>query len=890
MEICADFSTTYADSMDLTKPGPDREGWRGGRGKLRIFFGMAAGVGKTYAMLQDAGRRRRDGLDVVVSWLEGHQRRETEDLAEGMEKTPRRRIEYRGRTLEEMDLDAVIARRPSLALVDELAHTNAPGSRNRKRYQDVLELLEKGIDVSATMNVQHMESIADNVEAIAGIAVSERVPDSVFDAADQVTLVDLSPEELLRRLADGKVYAADMAASAREHFFKRSTLTALREMALRQTALLVNHQLADMAPSAGEDSARSGNRLLVAVSPSPNSAHIIRWTRQRAFGLKAEWTALFVETGRPLGRGAQETLQKNINLARQLGGEVVTVPCDDIPSAVIQYARTHAVTELVVGKAGLAAGALLRRRAITERILRMSGPIDVTVVQEEGRRLVHEGTRLSSYLRPERASLAKAVLAIGAVTAAGFLTLPAIGYRSVSILYLLAVIALAFAVSRTAVLLAAVLSAVLWDLFFIPPRFTFTIGKLEDALMFFLYFVTAAALAYLMSRLRANRAMLEARERRLSLQHGFSQEITVQRTSADIVRTAILYASRYFDAEVLLFLKGGGNSLVPAPHSSGKTAVDEKELGVARWCFESKTPCGLYTDTLHMAGHHYIPLLTQDGAVGVLGIRLPEGRTWRTDHEESLQMLARTTALCLERETLAEENRINLVARESERLGKILLHTVSHELRTPLTTIKGSVTALMDESTGADPEARGILLEETLAAVDRLNGTVGNILSMSRLESGTLRLKKRPVDAEDLASVVADAVRRQSPDHSFTVHIDGNLPAITLDFVLMVQVLSSLAQNAVRYTPPGTPIELSVERAGMGARIIVADEGPGVPEEELPRLFEPFFRGRAAAAGGVGLGLSICKGIVEAHDGTIRALRNPAGGLSVILELPLEAP
>jgi len=863
---------------------------RSGRGKLKIFFGMAAGVGKTYAMLQDARRRRLEGLDVVVSWLESHQRRETEDLAEGMERVPRRCLEYRGRTLEEMDLDAVIARRPSLALVDELPHTNAPGSRNRKRYQDVLELLEKGIDVSATMNVQHLESIADNVVAVAGITVFERVPDSVFDGADQVVLIDLSPEELLRRLADGKVYAADMAASAREHFFKRGTLTALREMALRQTALLVNHQLTDMVPAAEEECAKSGNRLLVAVSPSPNSAHLIRWTRQRAFGLKAEWTALFVETGRPLGRGAQETLAKNINLARQLGGEVVTLPSDDVSGAVIRYARAHAVTEIVVGKAGFTAGTVLRRRTITERIVRMSGVIDVTVVQEKGRELKQERARLSSYLRPERASLLKAALAIGAVTAAGFLTLPAIGYRSVSILYLLTVIALAFTVSRTAVLLAAVLSAVLWDLLFIPPRFAFTIGKLEDALMFFLYFVTAAAMAYLMSRLRANRSMLEVRERRLSLQHEFSQEISAQRTPADIVRTALRHASRYFDADVLIFLKAEGNVLGPVPYSPGAAEMDDKELGVARWCFESGTPCGLYTDTLHMARHHYIPLLTQDGAVGVLGIRLPEGRTWMSDHEESLQMLARTTALCLERETLAEENRINLMARESERLGKILLNTVSHELRTPLTTIKGSVTALMDESTGGDREARGILLDETLTAVDRLNGIVENILSMSRLESGMLRLKKTRVDASDLASVAVDALRRQTQDHPFTVRLDGDLPAIRLDFVLMVQVLTNLLQNAARYTPAATPIGLSVERAGESARFTVADEGPGVADGDLPHLFEAFYRGRGVPSGGVGLGLSICKGIVEAHGGRISAFRNRTGGLSVSVEIPLEAP
>ncbi len=859
-----------------------------GKGKLKIFFGMSAGVGKTYAMLAEGKRLRQDGADVVIGYLESHQRRETDELAAGLETIPRMSLEYRGRTLLEMDTDAILARKPGLALVDELAHTNAPGARNRKRYQDVLELCDHGIDVLTTVNVQHLEGYADTVEEIAGITIGERIPDSVFDVADQVRLIDISPEELLKRLSEGKVYLGDRANAAAENFFKKSTLAALREMALRYTALLVNHQLTDLlheGPLPG--TAASGERLLVAISPSPNSAHLIRWTRQRAFNLKAEWTALYVDTGAPLGEASQESLRRNMNLARQLGAEMVTLPSDNVPLAVIRYARGNAVTEIVVGKSGIIERApFLRRRTIAERIMKMSGDIDVAVVQEKGATLARPRIRLTSYLRPERGSTAKMFLVIAMVTGVNLLALPVIGYRSASILYLMAVIALALFTSRSAVLIAAGLSALLWNFFFLPPRFTFLITKLEDVLMFFLYFVTAAALAFLMSRLRVNQMMLAVRARRMSLLLDLSQSLSLQRSLDGIVNAGLQYVSRYLDAEVLAFLANGAGGLEPSPCGLASVEVDEKELGVAAWCFESRTPCGRYTDTLHMARFHYIPLLTPDAAVGVLGVRLAEGTAWLPEQEDALQMLGRTLSLSIERELLAEENRRNLMARESERLGRVLLNTVSHELRTPLTTIKGAVTALMDAATGGDPEARGMLLAETLTAADRLNAVVENLLSMSRLESGMLRLKRSATDVFDLASVVADALRRQSKEHPLSIRIAEEVPPVSIDFILMVQAVTNITSNAVRHTPVGTPIELSVARSGNGIVLTVADEGPGVAPEELPHLFQRFFRGRRAASGGAGLGLSICKGIVEAHGGAVSASLNRKGGLSISISLP----
>jgi two-component system sensor histidine kinase KdpD len=858
------------------------------KGKLKIFFGMAAGVGKTYAMLLEARQKKQDGIDIVIGYLESHRRRETDELATGIEIVPRMSMDYRGHSIPEMDIDGILARAPAVVLVDELAHSNAPGARNRKRYQDVLELLEKGIDVLTTVNVQHLEGFADTVEEISGVTITERIPDSLFDIADQVVLIDISTEQLLERLSEGKVYLGDRAQTAMENFFKPSTLAALREMALRHTALLVNHQLTDLLhESPRERTVPAGEKLLVAISPSPNSTHLIRWTRQRAFNLKAEWTALYVDAGTPLTPAARESLRKNMNLARQLGAAMVTVPADNVPLAIIRFARANAVTEIVVGKAGLAAHArFFRRRTLTELVMKMSGDIDVVVVQEKGATLARPRLRLSTYLRPERGSIAKMVLMIAGVTGVNLLALPVIGYRSVSILYLFALIALSFFVSRPAVLIGAGLSAVLWDFFFLPPRFTFLITKLEDILMFFLYFLTAAALAYLMSRLRNNQRMLDLRARRMGLLLDLSHALSLQRSLDGIVRTGLDYVSRYLEAEVIVLLSDGAGGIANRVYSPADVALDAKELAAAQWCFDNRTPCGMYTDTLHMVRFHYVPLLTHDAAVGVIGVKLAADAAWLQDQEDSLQMLVRTLSLSVERELLAEENARNLMAHESERLGRVLLNTVSHELRTPLTTIKGSVTALMDAATAADPEARTALLGETLTAADRLNAIVENLLSMSRLESGMLRLKMSPTDIFDLVSVVADALRRQSRDHPLSIRIDESVPLVSMDFILMVQVLTNILTNAARHTPAGTPIQLGVERTGNGITLTVADEGPGVAPDELPHLFETFFRGKKAVTGGVGLGLSICKGIVEAHGGRISAYVNRKGGLSIGIVLP----
>ena len=850
------------------------------RGRLLIFFGMAAGTGKTRRMLEEGRRRRAGGQDVVIGYLT--RGRGLPEISVVLERVPA--------LAKGVDVEALSRRAPAAVLVDGLAGANAAGATNRKRFQDVLELLGRGIDVITTVNLYELESTAVTVEELAGVRIGERVPDAVFDAADEVVLCDLPVEELLQRFAAGKVYTGSLSPAAAAAMFRPEILSLLRDMALRQAARFTG--LRSARPDAGQaQSPQAGAgkmpiRLLVAVSASPNSMHLIRWTHQRALDTRAEWVALHVQTRQPASRQQQEALRGNLDLARQLGAEVVSLPSDSVTEGVFRYARANGVAQIVVGKSGRPRrDGAIRRRSLTDRFVSGSGDIDIVVLKEPGRPLFPAVTGLSSWLGSEAASLLKALAAAAMVTGVSLLLLPYIGYRSVSILFLLAIIALAFWVSRPAVLLASVLFALLWDLLFIPPRFVFTIGRLEDVLMFALFLLTAAALGFLMSRLRSSQRLLSAREHRLSLLFSFSQALSVSTTLEQILRTALEHLSRHFEAPALILLRDSAGGLEAEPRSLEGLRLTAGDLQDARWSFENRLPGPRPADP-SATPYRWVPLLTPDSAVGVLGVGLGTRRA--ADQEDLLQMLGRSLALSLERELLAEANRRNAMARESERLGRVLLNTISHELRTPLTTIKGSITALLDQSAGNDPEARGILLAETLEASDRLNGIVDNLLSMSRLEAGRLKLKKAPADPTDLASVAASSAALAG--HPLEVRVDEELPALEVDFVLFVQALANVVQNAVNHTPAGTPIELAVENSGTGVRITVADAGPGVSVEELPRLFETFFRGSRVASGGVGLGLAICKGIVEAHGGRISAFINPRGGLSVAIEMPGSSP
>jgi two-component system sensor histidine kinase KdpD len=861
------------------------------QGRLKIFFGMSAGVGKTYAMLEAARQRLTDGVDVVVGYVETHGRAETEALLAALPVMLRQRVEYRGIVLEEMDLDAILVRCPALVLVDELAHTNAPGSRHPKRYQDVLELLEGGIDVYTTVNVQHLESRADSVKEITGIQVRETIPDSVFEAADEVELIDLAPEELLKRLAEGKVYLGEQAAQATDNFFRKGNLTALREMSLRLTAERVDHQLSDyMAIKCIPGPWKSRERLMVAVSASPFSDRLVRWTRRMAYNLDAPWVAVQVETSHEVGARQQDSLSRTLSLARELGAEVITTSDEDIVRGLVRVARERNVTQIVVGKPQGNAFHQVLGRSLVSRLVRESGDIDVYVVTgDEGKGEGREKTKVAG----DSPDLSRYLLSMGivaVVTAVNWLILPLIGYRAVAIVYLLVVSILGTFLGMGPVLLAAASSAFIWDFFFIPPQFTLNVGDIGDALMLGMYFVVALVTGTLTARLRAQEIAGVRGERRATALYTLARELAAARTLDAVLKTVVEQTSRALDAGVSVLLPESNGLLSPLPYPGDQPALSEKEAAVADWAFRKGKMAGRFTDTLPSAGALYVPLRAPSANMGVLRVDVGMNAPFKVDQQNLLATFASQAALALERMTLDEKARQTSILAESERLYKTLLNSVSHELRTPLATITGAASSLVDSQVSRDPGATAALSQEIQEAAGRLNRVLENLLDMTRLESGQLQLRLEWCDVNDL---VMGALNRASADlgkHVVIRDVAASLPLMRVDLPLMEQALYNLLHNAAMHTPPGTRVRVTARVEGGQLLIAVADRGPGLPPEDLQRVFDKFYRAPGAPVGGVGLGLSVTKGLVEAHRGSIIAENRANGGVRFTMRLPVAEP
>ena len=870
------------------------------RGKLKIFFGMAAGVGKTYAMLQAAHDHQVEGLEVVVGYVETHARPETEALVAGLPVVPRQQLSYHGATLAEMDLDAVLARHPRLALVDELAHTNVPGARHPKRYQDVLELLDAGIDVYTTLNVQHLESRADTVRQITSAAVRETVPDSIIEKAASIELIDLSPEELRQRLAEGKVYiGAQRADVAAQNFFRLGNLTALREMALRLTAERGDHQLQDyMQLKSIAGPWKSSERLMVAVSSSPLGERLVRWTRRMAYNLNAPWLAVYVETARPLTEAMRAQVTRTLTLARELGGEVISTAGEDIPHELVRVARQHNVTQMVIGKPLRSFWLdLVWDRFLVNRLIHSSGDIDIYVVtgntgettppraRPRGRpqawpAFFHSG--LNQYLW--------AVAAIAAVSIINAATLPIIGYRAVALLLLLTVSALGLVVGRGPVLVAAALSALVWDYFFIPPRLTLDVSSLEDALLMGMYFIIALVIGTLTTRLRTQAQTIQDREERTEALYALAREVASAVTMDEVLRVAVQQIGQVFNAEVAFLLADETGQLAAEPHPISTLPLTEKERGVAVWVFQNRKAAGKFTEALPLADARYVPLVTPKGAVGVMGVRWHGAQRLSFDQEILLETFVSQVALGIERETLEEAAKRAAMVAQSERLYKTLLSSVSHELRTPIAAITGAASSLLDANISHQPAARSALAENIRAAADRLNRLVENLLDMTRLESGLLKPRLQWCDVNDLISVAVSQTQTLLEKHVVVVDAAPNLPLVQMDFVLMQQALINLLHNVALHTPPGTRVRLTAKVEGAELLLMVADRGPGLSPEALGHVFDKFYRAPGAATGGVGLGLSITRGLVEAQGGTIQAENRTNGGARFSVRLPLGSP
>jgi two-component system sensor histidine kinase KdpD len=881
---------------EFSRPDPDtllnlikKEEEREEKGKLKIFFGMCAGVGKTYAMLSEARDAVARGVDVVVGYVETHKRMETAELVLGLEVIPRKQLGYRGTTLEEMDIDAVLQRKPKLVLVDELAHTNAPGSRHVKRYQDVLELLEAGIDVYTTLNVQHLESRAEAVAQITGTIVRETVPDSIFESADEIKVIDISPEDLLKRLSEGKVYTPDRSRQAVANFFREGNLAALREMSLRLTAERVDRELREyMQGKRIVGPWKSGQRLIAAISPSPHSISVIRWARRVSYTMDASWVVVYVERSTKLTAEEKEQLAKNMKLAKELGAEVVTTSDENIADALMRVAHEQNAGLMLVGKPDRSV--FSRAARLVDDLIQKSKDLDIYIVGQEA----EQGRRVRRMFFPGLQSSAAQYATAGAlVLLTALLCYPVtsfIGYRTVSFIILLVVSLLPLRMGPGPTLLGAAIGAVAWNFLFIPPRFTFFVGNLEDALLLSLYFLVASVTGVLSARVRKREKLLRQREERTSALFSLTKELSSAHSQDEVIQAAISNLKKYFNAEVAIILGDTEGEISRTAHTASTFSPDAKELGVAEWVYWNEKRAGKNTDTLPSSQATFFPMSGPRYPLGVIGVRFLNDANLSLDQESLLENFISQITSAIERELLNEVNKKSIVLAESERLYKTLFNSISHEFRTPIATIMGmSENLLSSESPTRHQESETNSLNEIHIAAERLNRLVANLLDMTRLESGMIQPKLDWCDVRDIINQSVRGLERELAQHVLDIKVEDDVPLLKLDFVLVEQALTNLIHNAVLYTPKGTEITIRSFLEDGKCVISVLDRGPGLPEEDTEKVFEKFYRAANGRAGGTGLGLTITKGFVEAHHGKIAARNRPEGGAEFTIYLPIDS-
>ena len=866
------------------RPDPDtllaqlrREDVHSQSGKLHIFLGMCPGVGKTFAMLQAGRQRQKEGVEVLVGIVETHGRSETAALAEGMEVLPRRQLEHRGVTLEEFDIDAVLLQRPALVLLDELAHTNAPGSRHARRYQDVMELLDAGMDVYTTLNVQHIESQVDIVRQISGVAVQETVPDSILDLAHEIQLIDLSVEKLLERMADGKVYLGERAQHAVSNFFKEDNLTALRELALRFTAGHVDRDLEDIRRARRVRSPwKTHARLMVCVGPSPYAESLIRWTRRAATRLNCPWLVVWVESSRTLAPAQQERLAYSLGLARKLGAEVVAVTGEKVAEALLQVARERNVSQLVVCKPDKPG---FWRKSLAEQLILGSGDIDVCVVRPLA---AAARTRPTATLQP---SVAASVVGEYSWAFTGVLIIASLcwgivsitGYMFVALVFLLVVVLAALRFSRGPVLAMAALSALCWNFFFIPPQFTFHIRKPEDVIMFGMFFIVAFSMGSLTSRLRLREVAERRRLRQTTALLQVTQSAALAAETDKGLAEALRTINELLQASTALIVREHDRSLPTSAHLASTFQPTPKEWGVIAWSFANKQCAGRFTDTLPESAATWFPLQTSTALMGVLGVQLPRGAQLDFTLRQTIEAFALQLALVLEKDHFIQAVSHAEVLAQSEKLHRTLLDSVSHELKTPLAVIRASLEGM--------EAIQSPYIAEITTATSRLQRVVDSLLHMTRLESEILQPRLDPCDLHDVMAAARQAAGEALFDHPVQVSIPDDFPLVRLDHHLLTQAVANILHNAAVYTPKGTGIELAASLRENKLHLVIRDHGPGLPPGEEGRVFEKFYRARGAPAGGTGLGLAIARGFVQAQGGTLTARNHPAGGAEFVIQL-----
>ena len=875
------------------RPSPEAllaEVGREGSGRLKIFLGAAPGVGKTYEMLTSARRRQLEGIDIVVGIVETHGRRETAALLTDLEILPRRRVAYRGRELEEMDLDALLERRPQLALVDELAHDNAPGSRHPKRWMDVQELLAAGIDVWTTMNVQHVESLNDVVAQITHVRVRETVPDSVLDRAE-IELIDLTPDELRERLHEGKVYVPEAATRALDHYFSPGNLTALRELALRRTAERVDDQMVQYMRAhglAGPWAARE--RLLACVHGGEGAAELVRYTKRLADRLRAPWCALHVQTAadRRAGDAADDRVADTLRLAERLGGEALIVPGERIAEEILAWARANNVTQIVIGSLRRSGWRDWIGGSLPRDLIRGADDIVVLVLPEGGETVAPKRVRPRSPEPRRRLWPYSAVAAMVAVaTGLGWLIQDLLDLSNVALIFVVPVLAAALAWGLGPGLAASLLAVLAYNFFFLDPLYTFDVSDPENVAGLVLLSAVAALASGIAARTRAQTMIARREAARSAALYAFARKLNGVATIDDLLWAAAYQVALMLKAEVVFLLPEDGKLAVLAAYPP-EDRLDDNDLAAAEWCWRNDTPAGRGSDNLPGAPRLFLPLRTGRGRLGVAGIRKDlQGPLLTPAERRLLDAILDQTALAVDRIQLAGDVDATKLLAETERLRTALLTSIGHDLRTPLASILGAVSALRSCGAAYDAAGRDELLATAQDQAERLARFVDTLLDMTRLEAGALAPKREPVDVAD---VVGSALRRTGlllSSHRVATDLPADLPLLRADFVLLEQALVHLLENAARYSAVGSPIEIGARAGEESLLIEVRDRGPGIAPTDASRIFDRFHRGQGALPGqGLGLGLSVAKGFVEAMGGTIAALARPGGGSIFRLTFP----
>jgi two-component system sensor histidine kinase KdpD len=856
-------------------------------GRLKIYLGMVAGVGKTYAMLQGAHQLKQQKIDVVVGLVETHGRADTILQIGDLEILPRLKINHREVELEEFDLDGALKRKPQIILVDELAHTNISGLRHPKRYQDILELLGQGIDVHTTLNVQHIQSRADTVAKITGVIVQEIVPDSIIDRADEIILIDQNPDEVILRLKQGKIYPADKAARAVDNFFKEGNLTALREIGLRMMAQRVDQELTELKTLEGHTSGtRPHHKLIVAVFASPFSEYLIRWTRRHAYALNCPWSAVYVRTSKNLSDEEEGLLRKNLATVRELGGIVTEIQDDDIVSGILRASIQQEATQLVVGKPRPRPWWLFWKHHVTNNLVYGQSAVDVHVVAPPDHTTRHlkipKKKRWELFDNWSPTAIGNSLIVVVTTTLMNFILSNYLSYQSLGLIYVLAFSLAAILMTKFSVGIAAVISAVLWNYMFIPPRYTFAISKGEDWLMVLLYLVTAAIIGAFTRRLKRSQERLRYQGERTDSLYRMTKTLAGARDGAEAIHKALEQLKIQLNISGSVWVLEGKRKIEDARHQ-GDFQPDSKEWAALQWAFQNRQLAGRFTDTLPSLKGYYIPLMDQTGLWGVLGVDTSNLTEVGTESLALIQAISQQLSFALGRDDLFRKIQGQQIKEESEKIYKTLLNSVSHELRTPLTAIQGFAETLLSRKSDKTTKDCAIEISQN---TKRLDQVVKNFLDMGRIESGQMKLQKQEVDLEELIRNIWSRLKETKEERSIEIHFPNTPTLIFADPPLLSQAIENVLDNCLNYTQSNAVIEIVLTNDGRYARLTISDNGKGLGTHPN-QVFEKFWRATPGKTGGTGLGLSIARAFVELHEGTLTAENVRGGGAMFRFTLPV---